>query len=250
MKISFLVNYDASALLALNYLIPELSDHDLSVFYTRKEPKQKEALKLKAEISTHSLSSLSLFDQSLVENSKAPISFNDSRFQKANKINTDDFCKLESSSPDLIVSIRHMTIMRDAVIALPTHGVINLHSGQLPAYQGVMASFRAMQNEELMLGTCLHFIEDTGIDTGSIIEQSSTPADYERSYLWNVFNIYRSGSANILNAVSNLAKGDVLNPCPQTGESRYYSYPTENDIAQAEFKLFEARDSIDNFLSL
>lgn len=243
MRISFLVNYDAPALLALNYLLPALSSHELSVFYTHKEIQSKDYTKAKTM-----LDQLTLFDRQLVESAKVPIQFNAPHFQKANQINTRDYPALASTKPDLIISIRHMTILRDAVIALPVHGVINLHSGLLPAYQGVMASFRAMLNKEAKLGTCLHYIEDTGIDTGKIIEQSKVSADYTRSYLWNVLKLYRSGSNTILEAIDSLDQNQPLNSCQQSGEPHYYSYPSEQELLNAEFKLFELGDNIDDLL--
>jgi len=217
MKICFLVNYDAPALLALNYLIPALQPHELRVFYTCKETKPTASAKQETE-----LGALSSFDRDLIENSE---------------------------KPDLIVSIRHMTILHDEVIALPPLGVINLHSGQLPKYQGVMASFRAMLNKESELGTCLHFIEDSTIDTGSIIAHSTSQADYTRSYLGNVLNIYRAGCNNVLTAIEQLERKNTLDACPQTGEPHYYSYPSTDDLKYADFKLFEASDSIDSFLA-
>jgi len=243
-NISLLVNYDAPSLLALNYLLPALEAHKLSVFYTDKAAKAGNDTEHKS-----SLLELASFDRQLVEKSDLAIGFDSSYCQKADKINKHDFQKLASSKPDLIVSIRHMTILRDDVIALPQHGVINLHSGKLPTYQGVMASFRAMQNKEAELGTCLHFIEDSKIDTGAIIAQSRDPADYSRSYLWNVLNIYRAGSANVLSAINQLAEGTTLNGYPQVGDSQYYSYPSESDLAGADFPLYETTDSISSFLS-
>lgn len=243
MKISFLVNYDAPALLALNYLLPALNEHQFTVFYTDKTTKSEDSGE-----PNYGLKGLASFDRQLLENAELAFHFNDSRFVKANKLNTDDFPKLVSSKPDLIVSIRHMTILRDDVIALPQHGVINLHSGQLPSYQGVMASFRAMLNKELDLGTCLHFIEDSKIDTGSIIGQSANRADYTRSYLWNVLNIYRAGCENVLSAISKLEKNKTLDSFAQSGEPHYYSYPSERELASAEFSLYQDTDSLNSFL--
>ena len=56
-------------------------------------------------------------------------------------------------SPDLIISIRFGLILQSAVIDIPKYGVINLHSGELPTYRGVMATFRAMQLQDTQCGT-------------------------------------------------------------------------------------------------
>ena len=51
---------------------------------------------------------------------------------------------LESLEPDLLVSVRYRRILKSEAIAIPRLGVLNLHSGVLPDYKGVMATFWAM----------------------------------------------------------------------------------------------------------
>jgi methionyl-tRNA formyltransferase len=80
--------------------------------------------------------------------------------------------------PDLIVSIRFGLILESKIIAIPKFGVINLHSGELPKYRGVMATFRAMQQNDTEYGTTVHYINDSGIDNGEIISISKQPLDY------------------------------------------------------------------------
>ena len=48
-------------------------------------------------------------------------------------------------------------------------GVLNLHSGKLPDYRGVMATFRAMMAEDETLFSTVHWIDDKTIDTGRIL---------------------------------------------------------------------------------
>jgi methionyl-tRNA formyltransferase len=67
---------------------------------------------------------------------------------------------IRSLEPDLIVSIRYRRILKDEVIAIPRLGVLNLHSGVLPDYKGVMATFWAMLQNEEMIGATLHRIVD------------------------------------------------------------------------------------------
>jgi methionyl-tRNA formyltransferase len=55
---------------------------------------------------------------------------------------------LKELAPALIVSIRFGGILKEKVINIPTKGIINLHSGILPRYKGVMATFWAMKNND------------------------------------------------------------------------------------------------------
>ncbi len=90
---------------------------------------------------------------------------------------------------------------------MPTFGVTNLPSGILPGYQGGMSTFRAMINGDANIGTTLHFIDVSSIDSGPIIARSETVARYDKSYLWNVLSLYRGGCVNVLGAIQSVTKG-------------------------------------------
>ncbi len=133
--------------------------------------------------------------------------------------------------PDLIVSIRYRRILRDAAIAIPRHGILNLHSGILPDYRGVMATFWAMLNDEPEIGATLHRIVDSGIDTGPVIGISRVQTQPRESYLANVLGLYIDGCSLLANTVDAMIRGEFR--CvvpPPTGSGRYYSTPDEAAI--------------------
>jgi len=235
-RITFLVNYDAASALALRQLLPSLRDHKLSVFYTHKT--QHETL-------PKALRQLTSFEQSLLDRETI---FNSSSAKNMNHVNGVDLTRYQKSQPDLVISIRHMSILKSPAIALPRRGVINLHSGILPNYQGVMATFWAMKNREITIGSSLHFIEDVSIDTGSIIAKTTTPTHFNQSYLWNTLNIYRVGCEQVIRTVNSLAAGETLSSKPQLGYATYYSFPKADDIANFDAPLFRTTDNLAEFL--
>jgi len=134
--------------------------------------------------------------------------------------------RLAAAAPDLVVSIRYRRILRDAAIAIPAHGVLNLHSGILPDYKGVMATFWAMLAGERDIGSTLHRIVDAGIDTGPVIGIARHPVDPAGSYLANLLAMYPAGVAMMAGAIEVLAAGRALAVAPQAGhEGRYFSAP-------------------------
>lgn len=143
---------------------------------------------------------------------------------------------LESLEPDLIISIRYRRILRSEVIAIPRLGVLNLHSGVLPDYKGVMATFWAMLHNEEMIGSTLHRIVDSGIDTGPVIGIHKVPADYGASYLANVLRLYGPGCEMMAEALQALEKGREPESTAQPPGGMYFSTPTTADI-----KRFSAR---------
>lgn len=228
MKITFLVNWDSAAAHALALLAPRLHDVDVSVFYTRNPSRLKSM--------PQKLRTLAAFEENQLRSQQAI--FHKLKAQCLNDINDQDFQKFSDSQPDLVISIRHMSILKSNVIDTPKLGIINLHSGLLPSYQGVMATFWAMKNKEAYLGTTLHFIEDVSIDTGAIIAQSSDVTRFDKSYYWNVLNVYQRGCNNILAAVDSLRIGEQLNAEPQIGKAHYYSFPNDADLNEFDHRLF------------
>jgi methionyl-tRNA formyltransferase len=140
--------------------------------------------------------------------------------------------RLRASEPALIISLRYGVILKEAAIRVPAFGVINLHSGLLPNYRGVMASFWGLLNSETQLGTTLHYIEDDGIDTGRIIDTTALSVKPEHSYLWHVLNLYPAGCAMIAATVARLANSEPIASQPQAADGSYYTFPTETDLAR------------------
>ncbi|MFQ6006336.1 MAG: formyl transferase [Woeseia sp.] len=158
---------------------------------------------------------------------------------------------LAACDPDLFISVRYRRILHAAAIAIPRHGVLNLHSGLLPEYRGVMATFWAMLNGEKDIGCTLHAIVDKTIDTGPIIGRSRNPVRTEWSYLANVLELYPSACRMVTDAVMKISAGEPLGPTAQTGDGHYYSTPRSQDLDR-----FAARglhladpDDLDAFLA-
>ena len=149
MKLVFLVNYDLPALLALNRILPACDKHNIQIFYTRKPI---------SGLCT-ALRQLGEFEVKALEETSSLLSFQQMGAMALNAINTNDFSRYAATEPDVVVSIRHMSILQAPAIAVPKLAMLNLHSGLLPAYQGVMSTFRALYHQEETIGTTLHYIE-------------------------------------------------------------------------------------------
>ena len=243
MKITVLANRDLASNLALNKLIPALAkNHSLRVFLS-SHVGSKAAL-------SRELSQLKFFEQTLFNqllfpaldkalSGTGPKTFTQLAsayslpLSELNGINTETgLAELAGSEPDLILSIRYGGILRERAIAIPDKGVLNLHSGLLPAYRGVMATFYAMLNGEHEIGTTLHYIRDAGIDTGEIVAYTSAPLDIQHSYLWNVLQLYPSGVALMLATVEKISAGETISCRSQDTAGNYYSFPNPEQLKQ------------------
>lgn len=136
-------------------------------------------------------------------------------------------------APDVIVSIRFGQIFRAAVIGLPRFGILNLHSGTLPEYRGVLATFWAMLEGAAEIGCTLHDVTDGTIDTGAIIGTHRRAPDVKRSLLWNVASVYPGGVKMIADALARVSREESLAAEGQDGgQGRYFSYPDAEQVAQ------------------
>ena len=245
-NITLLINHDLASHLALYYLMDLLKGHRITIFLSEK-------------VGVNHSPPLALVDLAAFETQ----CLNDGRLTFAEMADTlgckiGDFVDLDNrlsspvardriaqTNPELILSIRFGLILPQSIIDLPKHGVINLHSGLLPDYRGVMGTFRAMQNTDVFMGSTLHFISDPGIDCGAIIATQRDPINYSRSYLYNVLSLYRSGCKQMVAAVNSLCSGVGLETSLPQRNGRYYSFPNEvelNTFAASSFRLFDENE--------
>jgi len=245
MRITVLCNKDLASCVALNYLLPALVSHDLCVLMSARVGGQSKVDNRPAE-----LLRLQFYEQQLFNDILFPLLAVSHRHKQTqlrsftqlsdlynvpmrelNGINNPEGLKLiASQTPDLMLSIRYGAILKEAVLAIPKFGVLNLHSGLLPAYKGVMATFRALLQGDSEIGTTLHWIDDSSIDTGRIVKRTAMPVVTGKSYLWHVLALYEDGCKAMLAAVNALSQGESIESVPQPVGGNYFSFPTADEL--------------------
>lgn len=255
MNITLLANRDIASCLAVNYLLHSLQDHHLSLFLSARVGSKPLAAPLQH---------LKFVEQDLFNKLLFPL-LPDSKDRRAELLGFDQLQdrfaggvqelnainagagldRFVASEPDLVLSVRFGLILREPALAIPRYGVLNLHSGRLPDYKGVMATFWALLNGESEIGTTLHYIDDSSIDAGRIIASTALPVDRETSYLGHVLDLYRDGCQQMVLAVKAVEEQGQLPARTQSAAGNYYSFPTVDDLtaftAQG-WRLFDPQD--------
>lgn len=216
MKILLLLNSDIHCKTALDLLSGYLVKHEVKIILSQKVGKIDD---LPGEI---------VVMQSLERHEVT------SEFSSYKNINSAEaLADLRKFSPDLLISIRFGQIIKNPeLIRLPRFGILNLHSGILPNYRGIMASFWAILHGEKNLGTTLHYITDADIDTGDIIGFSKSEIDWNASLLTNINKIYQSGCDLLLSSLEKISSGQKIEKISQKtlGAGQYFSYPKQSDV--------------------
>lgn len=229
MRLAIFYNYDIYSLKALSALVPLIAEHELALFFS------------------HRVGGIEMRDPRLDELAQAETTFTNASGQDfdalaasagadvigVTAINSKDRCHLERFKPDLVISIRFGQIFNSTTIEIPRLGIINLHSGILPQYRGVMASFWSLLNGECELGTTLHWVTDSKIDSGHLISICKQPVLQSADYMSQVLSLYDAGVDQIVKAIEDIEKLAVQEK-PDLPSGSYYSFPTKTDLDNFE----------------
>ena len=240
MRITLLTNRDLASNFALNLLLPQLAkNHELHVFCSDRVGSKPAA---------PGLAALSFYEQTLPLQLLFPLINMRQRhgelltFQGLNQFLVDPIASLNQpnsadglgtlavTKPDLVISIRYGCILHTNALLIPAKGVINLHSGALPQYRGVMATFRAMLAGDNKLCSTLHWIDDATIDTGRIISVQSQDRDPHQCYLANTIGLYPPGCKAILEVVGMIGAGNQPDTRAPKQTGAYYSFPDQGSL--------------------
>jgi len=92
-------------------------------------------------------------------------------FSSKDEYNTALLEKVNSLSPDLIVTAGYMRLLRKDFVETYRNRILNIHPSLLPAFPGVHAHRDAIAYGVKFSGCTVHFV-DEGVDTGPIVLQS------------------------------------------------------------------------------
>lgn len=244
MNITLLGHYDIASLYALDRVMRAMPEHRFSAFLTGD-------LKSPGDIDPR-MAELASVDETLCEafmsgELAGPVCMDLEGHRELSRPNSPEgLGALASLQPDLVISIRYRRILRPEFIRIARHGVINLHSGILPDYRGMMATFWAMLAGEPEIGTTLHRIVDAGIDTGPVLEINRRAMRPDASYLSNVIGLYADGCDAVVRAARLLAAGDLLVGEPQMSGGQYFQAPGTDALDRYDKRglyLFDGRES-------
>jgi methionyl-tRNA formyltransferase len=253
------LNADIVSNVALNLLLPALAPHEVHVALSARvggagrpedEPPQRRELRAAEQLFAQDVF-FPLIERAAFADDGRYLTFRElDRHRRIsvtplpNPNSQEGLTFIQRLGPDLILSIRYGSIFKSAAIAVPRLGVLNLHAGLLPAYRGVIATFRALMAEEREIGCTLHYITDGTIDTGPVVGQARVTVDRERSLFRNVLSLYPAGISLVADALGRLSDGEQLNTSRQEGGT-YFSYPRVdewNEFLRRGWRVADASD--------
>jgi hypothetical protein len=252
MKLLLCTKNDLFGAVILNYLLPELLQHEIRVLLSDKArtgedtiPELRAEKFLEREYPLHhffpTLDSDATAGQWLPFN-KLATKFGISIEREYDINGPDSTHRLTTWAPDLILSARFSLIFKPHILALARLGAFNVHPGILPGYAGVLAPLRALWNEEPRLGCTVHSI-DKGIDTGPVYSISYLEATPGRAVQSYIPDLYRLGIDSLLELIRSIENGHRPELTPQYPAAfRYFRPPSAEDYRAKNIPLYDLSD--------
>ena len=247
MRLIIFTNRDLASNLFLNHLLPHVASKVIQIFISDKVGKKTTTAPPKA------LQELKFLEQTLPNDILFPLldaqnrsyteggkllTFNELSqkynisIDSLNDVRSEEsLSKIAALEPDLVLSVRYGKIFGSAFLKIPKLGTINLHSGKLPEYRGVLPTFRALMNGDKTLFPTLHYIEDGTIDTGGIIGFSEVKVEQDKSLLWHILQLYPQSVSLVVSTIQQIAEGKKpLADVQDATDAAYFTFPTEEEI--------------------
>lgn len=143
--------------------------------------------------------------------------------------NSEEFIEeVKELEPDVILSFSAPQIIKEPLLSLPKHGILNVHGSYLPYYRGCMPSFWYMFNEEDYAGATVHYMSKK-IDDGDIVAQDKVYIGDCDSMFQLMKKTKETGGKMMVKAIKDLENGNVDSKKNDTSEGNYYSWPTKED---------------------
>jgi len=144
-------------------------------------------------------------------------------------VNAPDFVEaLRALKPDLLISVAASQIFREPLLAVPRLEPINIHTGALPEYRGMLPVFWQMHNGERAITITIHTLT-TAIDLGEILSRTEVPLTTGTSLDAAIRTMKRAGARALHDLLARYRAGTVTRAPMEAGGGRYRTFPTRAD---------------------
>jgi methionyl-tRNA formyltransferase len=127
--------------------------------------------------------------------------------------------ELRALAADLMVVVAYGQILPQALLDIPRHGCLNVHTSLLPKYRGAAPIQWAILNGDAETGVTIMKM-DAGLDTGPILSQRNTPTALTDNSQILHDRLARMGAELLVETIPNYVAGKIA-PVPQPPETSY-----------------------------
>jgi methionyl-tRNA formyltransferase len=129
---------------------------------------------------------------------------------------------------DLLVSVAASQIFKQQLLSVPRLDAINIHTGTLPNYRGMMPVFWQMYDRRASIGITIHTMT-TDIDLGQVLLHREVPLEGDRKLDTVVRKMKRHGAQAMLEVLERYHADSVKPLAMNRSGEGYRSFPGRNE---------------------
>jgi methionyl-tRNA formyltransferase len=142
--------------------------------------------------------------------------------------------ELAAWRPELIVVAAYGQILPQAILDLPPHGCLNVHTSLLPKYRGAAPIQWALLNGDAETGVTIMRM-DAGLDTGPTLARATTPIAPEDNAQTLHDRLAALGAELLVKTIPGYVSGQ-LQPQPQPAEGACYARKIEKEDGRIDWQ--------------
>ncbi|MGD9497873.1 MAG: methionyl-tRNA formyltransferase [Armatimonadota bacterium] len=144
-------------------------------------------------------------------------------------VNAAEFlARLRELHIDLVISVASPQVFRAELLALPRLGCINVHSGPLPRYRGMLPTFWVLYHREPATAVTVHVMNEA-LDDGPIIAQEPVPIRAGESQANLMRRCKAVGGRLLAQVLDRFEAGEVRTQPNAREQATYHSFPTAEE---------------------
>jgi methionyl-tRNA formyltransferase len=147
-------------------------------------------------------------------------------------VNAPDYVRrVRELRPDVIVSVAAPEIFKEDLLASARLGCLNLHSGRLPTYRGMLPTFWQMLNSESHVTVTVHEMA-ARLDAGAVLGMAEHPI-HPNDRLSRLMTEGKTEGARLLIRVLREVEAGTTKPLPvDMTQASYFSFPGRKDARE------------------
>jgi methionyl-tRNA formyltransferase len=137
--------------------------------------------------------------------------------------------RIRALGPEVVLSVAGPEIFSPELLAIAPLGCINIHSGRLPTYRGMLPSFWQMLRGEPAVTITVHRMVER-LDAGDVLATRDFPIRPRDTLDRVIRGTKREGARLFLDVLDSIRAGTASAMPVDMGEASYFRFPTPDDV--------------------
>jgi methionyl-tRNA formyltransferase len=147
-------------------------------------------------------------------------------------VNLPEYIKqVRAIAPDVIISVAAPEIFKSELLSIPRLGCINMHSGRLPTYRGMMPTFWQMLRGEPAVTITVHRMAEK-LDAGDVLATRPFAIKTNDSLDRVIEGTKCEGARLLIEVLLDLREGRAQSTPLDMKQASYFSFPKPEDVRE------------------